>query len=111
MKAIWKFPIYNLTVDRTDVTSVKPPVEMPIGATVLYVACQDGSICVWAEVETSEVNIERRDFYIYKTGQLMIESEMRRQYIGTFFLNEGAKVYHVFEIFHENATYPGYRAK
>lgn len=71
---------------------------------------QDRNICVWAEVETTELNMERRDFHIYETGQLMIEAAQRRKYIGTFFLNEAARVYHVFEIFHENATYPGYSA-
>lgn len=44
MKAIWKY-----TLKITDEQSVK----MPRGAKILSTASQDGSLCVWAEVDPS----------------------------------------------------------
>lgn len=85
MKTIWKFPL-NVTDE--------DEIQMPIGAQVLTVECQQGAPYLWALVETTNAQ-ESRVFSIFGTGHPIEKTEL--QYRGTFQLNGGNLVFHVFE--------------
>jgi len=86
MKQIWK---YQLTVrDRMHVL-------MPRGAKILTVQIQRDNPCVWALVDPEKAD-ERRTFVIFGTGHPVIHDE-RLIYIGSFQLDGGALIFHVFE--------------
>lgn len=70
-------------------------IRLPIGAEILTVQMQHGKPCMWALVNTSEtigaINIE-----IYGTGNTIHDAQ--REYIGTFQMEDGYLVWHVFKI-------------
>jgi hypothetical protein len=83
MLTVWKYPL--------------PPVElieldMPHGARVLTVQKQGTNICMWALVNPAH-ELERRGFQIIGTGH---EIESVGEYVGTFQVEGGAFVFHVF---------------
>lgn len=83
MRTIWKFTL--------------PPdgsVMMPVGAEILCVQTQFAQACIWALVDPDKALIERK-FNIIGTGWRM--SNSLGKYIGTFQLDGGALVFHVFE--------------
>lgn len=83
MKTIWKFTLEpNCTL------------EMPIGAEILTVQEQNGHAQMWALVDPYAEN-EEREFAVYGTGHKIPDSP--GAYVGTFQLNEGTLVFHVFE--------------
>lgn len=86
MKRIYK---YQLKV--TDVNTV----EMPHGAEILCVQVQGKIPCIWALVEDSETNFEKRTILTYGTGHSTLNTLMH--YIGTYQIENGALVFHVFE--------------
>lgn len=86
MKTIWKFEL-----DTTDFQRI----AMPKGATLLYVAVQRDTPCIWAEVDPEAKQFER-SFAIYGTGHPM--QAINRNYIGSYMLHGGALVFHVFEL-------------
>jgi hypothetical protein len=69
--------------------------EMPKGAQVLTVQTQDNRPHIWALIDVDESRVEMRKFVPYGTGHLMPDEP--GQYIGTFQLNGGALVFHLFE--------------
>ena len=84
MKTIWKFTLKpNCTL------------EMPIGAEILTVQEQYGHPQMWALVDRY-ADTELREFNIYGTGQDLPDSP--GAHVGTFQLNGGAFVFHVFEV-------------
>lgn len=85
MKQIWK---YQLTT--TDEVSV----NMPRGATILSLQVQHGRPCIWALVDPPAPNVTRR-FRIFRTGHRI--DGLDRQFIGTFQVDNGNSVFHVFE--------------
>lgn len=85
-KSIWKFQI-----ETTDTQSI----QMPIGSEILCVQTQNGKPCIWAMVDP-EKQKEFRNLEIFGTGHT-INDKIDRIYIGTYQLNGGALVFHVFE--------------
>lgn len=85
MRQIWKFQL-----ETTDLQSV----EMPDGAKVLTVQVQHGTPCIWAECDT-EAEKEKRWFRTFGTGHPMPDKP--GEYIGTYQLNGGDLVFHVFD--------------
>ena len=83
MKTIWKF---RITGDQT--------IEMPGGAKVLCVQEQKGDPYLWALVD-SDTPTSKRAFSIFGTGHDVPSDP--GSYIGTFQLNDGQFVFHVFE--------------
>jgi len=69
--------------------------EMPKGAQVLTVQTQGNKPHIWALVDVDQKEVEVRKFVTYGTGHLMPNDP--GQYIGTFQLNGGALVFHLFE--------------
>lgn len=86
MKTIWKFP---LTI------TYQQKIQMPQGAEILVVACQDERPCIWAIVDPV-APVEDRVFQIFGTGHQMSESMgVDRKFLGTAFCPPS--VWHVFE--------------
>lgn len=83
---IWK---YELAVTDRQV------VEMPLGAQILTVQVQRDVPCLWAIVSTDAKRMPRT-IDTFGTGHAISGSPGR--YIGTYQLNRGALVFHVFEV-------------
>ena len=95
MKTIWKFPI-----PIHDVVTLR----MPKGAEVLRVAAQGDQPCMWALVDT-EAPKENRHFRFAGTGH-PIDEKGRMKFIDTFFMRDGALVFHIFEYTRADAPHP-----
>lgn len=86
-KSIWKYLIGpgNGTI------------SMPKEAEILTVQMQGEFPCIWAMVNP-ESEKEDRSFEIFGTGEgIPSDIGAERKYIGTFQLNEGQLVFHLFE--------------
>lgn len=86
MKKIFKYPIQ--TTDRQ-------VLQMPAGAEILCVQIQNNIPCIWALVDERYSNTERVIF-VFGTGN-PIEVHPSLKYIGTYQLQGGAFIGHVFE--------------
>lgn len=84
-KTIWKYSI--ATTDYQELT-------LPNGANILTVQVQGGIPCLWALVDPEEQN-SRVKIRIFGTGHV-IEDQDELKYIGTYQLNGGGLVFHVF---------------
>jgi len=82
---IWKYP---LDVIDTQV------ILMPEGAEILSVAIQRDIPCVWVKVDQN-AKLQPRDIHIRGTGHPLYGYEGK--FIGSFQLDGGAFVFHVFE--------------
>ena len=69
---------------------------MPRSARILDVQVQHGEVCIWALVDPDEGN-ETRHFSVFGTGHEIHDSDHAYIYIGTFQLEGGALVFHLFE--------------
>ena len=72
-------------------------IEMPQGAKILCIQVQNGVPCIWALVDTGSF-LTKRTFEIFGTGQAIPDDVIKRNYIGTFQLDNGDLVFHCFEI-------------
>lgn len=72
-------------------------IEMPLGAEVLTVQVQNGNPCIWAKVNPKKRTV-RHLFRIIGTGH-QINAEFIGKYIGTYQLDNGSLVFHVFQIY------------
>lgn len=86
MKAIWKF-----TLGIIDAQSV----EMPINAEILCVQVQHDVPCLWARVDPKARKVQRR-IITHGTGHPVPGTT--GEYVGTYQLQDGAFVGHVFEM-------------
>ena len=85
--------IMNLRIHKYSLEVVgEQMVEMPEGATVLTVQAQKGVPCIWAEVDVTQSPI-KRCFFTYGTGE---QTGKAKHYVGTYQLNDGDWVYHVY---------------
>ncbi len=87
MKTIWKFEL-----ETTDQQTLK----MPNGAEILTVQIQHGVPCLWAMIYSDEP-LEDRIIEINGTGNPVRDPCQMRKYIGTYQLQGGAFIGHVFE--------------
>jgi hypothetical protein len=85
MATVWKFQI-----EMKD----KFEIEMPRDAELLYVATQNETPCLWARV-VPERTREARRFRLCGTGH---EIDMDCRPVGSFMLQGGAFVFHLFEV-------------
>jgi hypothetical protein len=86
-KTVWKYP---LSVDDEQF------IEMPANAHILCVQTQRGRPCLWALVDPTN-QPETRKILIAGTGHVREELWGLVNYIGTFQLDYGQLVFHVFE--------------
>ena len=85
---IWKF-----TLQVTD----HQQVLMPRGAQVLSVQTQHNMPQVWALVD-ERAPLEPRGFATYGTGNPMPEQVYFGRFVGTYQIDSGSLVFHVFEV-------------
>lgn len=84
------FTVYKYQLAVTDEQQVK----MPVGAKILCVQRQGAFFCIWATVnQTNETT--RRRIFVRGTGHPLSGSE--GAYIGTFQIDDGRLVFHVFD--------------
>lgn len=69
-------------------------IDMPQSAQILTLKMQGDDPCIWALVDTERAP-EPRFFTIYGTGHPMPEDS--GQYVGTFLIEGGILVFHLFE--------------
>lgn len=84
---VWKYPIP--TRDTFDLS-------LPVGARILSVHTQDNQPCLWAHV-SPDAPKELREFRTCGTGHDMPDDEAH-EFIGTFLIDNGLLVFHLFEI-------------
>ena len=70
-------------------------IEMPIGAKILTVQTQNDVPQLWASVDTEQF-FETRYFSLFGTGH-RISDDFNGVYIGTFQIDGGQFVFHLFE--------------
>jgi hypothetical protein len=85
MKTIWKF-----TLKITDFQSINLPKESQL----LTVQIQKGVPCIWALVNPNKKK-EEIQIRIFGTGH-PIEENFNGKYVGTFQVEEGLLIFHVF---------------
>ena len=85
-KTIWKFPF-----EVTDEIKIR----MPKGAEILTVEAQGSSPCIWALVDP-DASMEVVTFRVYGTGH-PVETMNIEEHVGTFQLEGGAFVGHLFK--------------
>lgn len=86
MKTIWKYPLP---------TAGAPSLYMPAGAQILSLQVQGGVPCLWALVDPSRTQ-ETRFFHIVGTGHELADNP--GIYVGTFQVEGGEFVFHLFEV-------------
>ena len=91
-KTIWKFEL-----ETTD----NQTIEMPIGSKILTVQTQNGKVCLWALVDPTVIKV-KVFIDIFGTGhEIHYGENIIRNYLGTYQLQNGDLVFHVFERFFE----------
>ena len=83
MKTIWKYELYPTT-----------RLELPKESKLLKIDIQYDKPCLWFLLDPSNEK-EYRMFVTYGTGHDVPDEP--GQYVGTFFMNGGSLVFHVFE--------------
>lgn len=83
---IWK---YELGTNRTTL-------QMPVGAHVLDAQVQHGGVVLWALVSPDAPKVER-EFYVYMTGEMIVDTPDYLLYISTVQIQGGDFIAHVFE--------------
>ena len=84
--------IYKFELDVID----NQAVSLPGGAEILSIQEQNGKPCMWAKIDT-DAPYETRQFATVGTGN-PIPFDESNPFIATYQLQDGALVFHVFEI-------------
>lgn len=87
MITIWK---YEIPVEDTF------SVDMPAYATILTVQVQNDVPCMWAAVDTERGKV-KRTFHVIGTGHDASRAVWSWPYVGTFQLDGGSYIGHLFE--------------
>lgn len=87
-KTIWKFVVSH---------SYRFNVALPKGAEILSVQTQHDTACMWVLVDPEENEREERQFEVFATEKIPNEHNTFRKYIGTFQIDGGDYIYHLFE--------------
>ena len=69
-------------------------VVMPKGANIISHGVQENEPFIWVEVDPNKVHVDRK-FRIFITGDNIYETPLK--YIGTFLLDYGHSVLHLYE--------------
>ncbi len=94
IRRVWKYPIPPFgDLDTEDCFTVK----MPQFSQILTVQVQYGKPCIWALVNPASPLTDRR-FRVAGTGHDLVHDFELMQYVGTFQLQDGKFIGHVFEV-------------
>lgn len=91
MQKVWKYPIPEFNELEEDCFTV----QMPQYAEILTVQTQYGKPCIWALVDPA-APLTSRTFRVAGTGHGLVYDLMK--YVGTFQLQAGKFIGHVFEV-------------
>jgi len=83
---IWKYPLKD---------TWQQELLMPKGANIIHVGEQRGVICLWAEIDTKYIDLNKHVFYLVGTGNEWPPVQVR--HIGTVIKKEGRFVWHVYQ--------------
>ena len=86
MKTIYKYQLYG----------TQTVIEMPVGASILFLQLQDTVPTIWALVDQDQDHKVPVTFYTYGTGWDVPESIDARDFVGTYKTPNGY-VFHVFK--------------
>ena len=89
-KAIWKYPL--------EITNAQI-IKMPKGAKILSVQIQNKKPCIWVMVDPDN-DLLPKTLYSIGTGFNVddeIDNDIETRYIGTYQVQGGSFVFHVFE--------------
>ena len=70
-------------------------VLLPTHATILCVQAQRNVPCIWAKVSPRNEKVKRK-FWIFGTGHPISKEEQDLHYVGTFQLDDGEFIGHLF---------------
>ena len=85
-RQIWEYPV----------SAPSFTIQMPVGARVLSVQCQRGHPQMWVLVDSAETKTMPRKFVFYGTGHPT--PHWPGEFIGTFQLEDGDLVFHLFDL-------------
>lgn len=85
MQTIYKYPVMPETT-----------LQLPSTATVLTVQMQHGNPHMWVLLDP-EAPTQSRHFRIYGTGHPIPDTVTAATYVGTFQLEQGTLIFHLFE--------------
>lgn len=88
MKVIYKYKLN---------TASEQAIELPHNAEILCLQTQNNQPHIWVKIDTSDDLLARRLFLTVGTGSAF--PDIPAIHIGTYQLNDGELVFHVFEIF------------
>ena len=97
MKAIYKYVVTDvpsvISGSNTDVI-----ITVPKNSKILCCKIQHGKdICIWAEVDIEEKDVEKYRLGFVGTGWLMIEENLADyEYLDSILINDGMFVYHIY---------------
>lgn len=79
------------------ISATKPEqlIDMPISTKILSIQVQQGQACIWALVNTHLPTVTRV-IHVITTGEEFAFDYFTHQYVGTFQLEDGNYVAHVF---------------
>ena len=75
------------------ITTHETTIEMPIGAKIISVGCQNDELFLWAHVDTEKAT-EKRKIAVYGTGHEVTHEGV---FIGTVLMFDGSLVLHVMD--------------
>ena len=84
--------IYKYEIETTDTQVLK----LPQGAKILCVQVQNEKPCIWALIDTYEDDLYAHTITIVGTGHSVPDNFGAHNYLGTYQLQGGALVFHVF---------------
>lgn len=90
-----EYRIYKYPLQVTD----KQTIKLPSKHKILCVQIQGNGPCIWAMVNPYAPEEELLIETIGTGHEISTELEIRRNYIGTYQLQRGALVFHVFQIY------------
>src|SRR5579872_4380097 len=88
MKKIWKYQLIIVNEQQ---------IALPVGAKILAVQVQHNMPVIWAEIDVTQP-IEMRSFQTFGTGHNIVDQPgFEREYIGSYQIDNGDLVFHLFE--------------
>ena len=78
--------------------------NLPLRTKILNVDIQYNEFVLWALVNPEHLVTEQRRFRLAGTGHPIVEEATHLEYINTFKMQDGALIFHVFEILKGGVT-------
>lgn len=93
---IFKYPLPMEVAGLVAQWNLRSEIELPAGAEILSVQAQNNTPVLWALVDP-EAPKEKRKLVLLNTGGEMPTDVSFHRFLGTFQLNGGGLVFHLFE--------------